>query len=199
MSPIRRRPATALALTALLAAGLTTAAPVVWAAPAEPTAATAVQTGVPAIDLDRAAAGDFGACTTTVRGVRSKPLTITSGITCLDGATVQGPVRIGPGAGLIATKSTVTGPVSARGATALVLADTTVGGPVTGTDAIGVTALLWSRIGGPAHLAANKGPTYILANTVGGPLNCTGNTPEPTNAGMPNTAKGPKSGQCTSL
>ncbi|GCD95637.1 hypothetical protein [Embleya hyalina] len=197
MSPIRRRPATALALTALLAAGLTTAAPVVWAAPSEPTAAA--RTGVPAIDLDRAAAGDFGPCTTTVRGVLSKPLTIASGITCLDGATVRGPVRVEPGAGLIATRSTVTGPVSAHGATALVLADTTVGGPVTGTDAIGVTALLWSRVGGPVHLAGNKGPSQVLANTVGGPLNCAGNTPEPTNAGLPNTVKGPKSGQCASL
>ncbi|MGC0418184.1 phosphodiester glycosidase family protein [Embleya sp. AB8] len=145
--------------------------------------------------------GDFdaSACTTTIRGGTTGRLAITSGITCLDRATVKGPILVQPGAGLVAIDSTVTGPVSARGASVLILADTTVGGPVAVGGSTGPVMVLWSRIGGPMHLALNKGGTYVAGNTVGGPLSCQANTPAPTNGGMPNRVGGPKSDQCGAL
>ncbi|MFE5333790.1 phosphodiester glycosidase family protein [Embleya sp. NPDC056575] len=142
---------------------------------------------------------DPAACTTTIRGSTAKPLAVTSGITCLDNATVKGPILVQPGAGLIATNSTVTGPISSRGATVLVLTDTTVGGPVAASGSTGPVMLLWSGLGGPADLSLNRGITVVAGNTVAGPLSCRLNTTPPTNGGIPNKVSGPKSDQCGAL
>ncbi|MFJ5118093.1 phosphodiester glycosidase family protein [Kitasatospora sp. NPDC088548] len=140
--------------------------------------------------------GTAPVCTTTVRGTRSKPLAVTSGVTCLDGATVTGPVLVQPGAALVATGSTVEGPLSARGAAAVVLSDTRITGPVSVSGSTGPVAVLWSTVTGPAHLALNQGTTLLAGTTVNGPLDCSGNTPAPTDGGHPNTVHGPVSGQC---
>ncbi|MFE7190115.1 phosphodiester glycosidase family protein [Kitasatospora sp. NPDC057595] len=142
--------------------------------------------------------GSVPACTTTLRGAQKK-LAVTSGVTCLDGATVTGPVLVQPGAALVATGSTFKGPVSARGAAAFVLTDSQVSGPVAVSGSTGQVALLWSTVEGPAHLALNTGGTAVAGSTVRGPLDCAGNTPAPGNGGHGNTVNGPKGGQCGAL
>ncbi|MER7706643.1 phosphodiester glycosidase family protein [Kitasatospora sp. NPDC097605] len=142
--------------------------------------------------------GSVPACTTTLRGAQKK-LAVTSGVTCLDGATVTGPVLVQPGAALVAHGATIKGPVSARGAAAFVLTDTQVSGPVSVSGSTGQVALLWSTVDGPAHLALNTGGTAVAGSTVRGPLDCSGNTPAPGNGGHGNTVSGPKGGQCGAL
>ncbi|MER5356028.1 phosphodiester glycosidase family protein [Kitasatospora sp. NPDC002551] len=142
--------------------------------------------------------GSVPACTTTLRGTQKK-LAVTSGVTCLDGATVTGPVLVQPGAALVANGATIKGPVSARGAAAFVLADTRVSGPVSVSGSTGQVALLGSTVEGPAHLALNTGGTVVAGTTVRGPLDCAGNTPAPGNGGQGNTVNGPKGGQCSAL
>ncbi|MFE2110819.1 phosphodiester glycosidase family protein [Kitasatospora sp. NPDC059463] len=142
--------------------------------------------------------GSVPACTTTLRGPQKK-LALTSGVTCLDGATVTGPVLVQPGAALVAHGTTFKGPVSARGAAAFVLTDSQVSGPVSVSGSTGQVALLWSTVEGPAHLALNTGGTAVAGSTVRGPLDCAGNTPAPGNGGHGNTVNGPKGGQCSAL
>jgi hexosaminidase len=61
-----------------------------------------------------------------------------------------------------------------------------VGGPLTVTN----------NTAGPTAGADSTAPE-IEGNTIAGPLGCAGNTPAPTSDGHPNTASGPKSGQCS--
>ena len=56
-----------------------------------------------------------------------------------------------------------------------------------------------ATVGGPLVLQNNTGSTIVSGNHISGPLSCAGNSPAPTNAGQPNTASGPKSGQCAGL
>jgi hexosaminidase len=56
-----------------------------------------------------------------------------------------------------------------------------------------------TTIAGPLVVQNNTGSTVVSDNHISGPLSCTGNSPAPTNAGHPNTASGPKSGQCSGL
>ena len=56
----------------------------------------------------------------------------------------------------------------------------------------------------PLVLAGNEGPAFegtdvgaeVEGNHIFGPLACTGNSPEPTNDGLPNVVFGPEWGQC---
>jgi hexosaminidase len=145
------------------------------------------------------------ACTTMLTGARSGPLTVSSGVACLDGATISGPVSVTGGAGIYLTGSTVSGPVSASGAGNVLLCGTTVSGPVSVTgktrvwigNAAGDCAP--STVSGPVSLRNNTGSTVVSGNRINGPLSCSGNTPAPTNAGRPNSVSGPKSGQCAGL
>ncbi|NHW87808.1 hypothetical protein, partial [Escherichia coli] len=62
----------------------------------------------------RSAVGQGGPeCTTTITGKRTKPLLVTTGLTCLENATVAGPVSVAPGASLRVDGGTINGPVSA--------------------------------------------------------------------------------------
>ncbi|MFE4977386.1 metallophosphoesterase family protein [Kitasatospora sp. NPDC056651] len=142
--------------------------------------------------------GAVPACTTTVRGKHSS-LAVTAGVTCLQGASIDGPVLVQPGAALVAVDSTVNGPLSARGASTLVLSDTTVNGPVAVSGTTGTTAILRTTVAGPLHAALNTGATLLAGTTVRGPLDCSGNKPAPVDGGLENTVKGPKSGQCSTM
>jgi hexosaminidase len=162
-------------------------------------------------------------CTTMLTGTHNGPLKVSSGVACFDGATVSGPVTVAPGAGLYASGSEFRGPLTASGAANVLLCDTTVSGPVTVTGAtrvwlgngectpttvrgpvkvsgsIGQVTIDHATIAGPLVVQNNTGPTIISGNHISGPLSCTGNSPAPTNAGQPNSASGPKSGQCAGL
>jgi hexosaminidase len=164
-------------------------------------------------------------CTKTITGTHNGPLTVSSGLTCLDDATITGPVTVRTGAGLYASGSEVRGPLTASGAADVLLCGTTVSGPaalssgtrvwlgnhngdcapatikgpvsVTGTT--GQVMIDGTTVGGPLVLQNNTAPTIVAGNHIGGPLSCVGNSPAPSNAGRPNTASGPKSGQCAGL
>lgn len=161
------------------------------------------------------------ACTTIVTGTHNGPLTLSSGVTCLSGATVSGPVTVRPGAGLYLSGSEVRGPVTASGD--VLLCGSTVSGPVTVTGGtrvwignrngecapvtisgpvkvsgvVGQVTIDGATVAGPLVLQNNTGSTIVAGNHIGGPLSCTGNSPAPTNTGQP--AAGPKSGQCVGL
>src|SRR5262245_21591114 len=87
----------------------------------------------------------------TVTGQRSGPLVV-SGVTCLDGATVVGPVTGRAGAFLLAINSSISGPVSASGAAAVHLYHSTVGGPARITGATGSVAAVDTTFAGPLSL-----------------------------------------------
>jgi predicted extracellular nuclease len=140
-------------------------------------------------------------CTTTISGWHNGPLTVSSGLTCLDRAVVSGPVTVAAGAGLVAVGAQLSGSVSADRAAQLQLMDSAIRGPVTvsgGTEWVSITG---STVSGPVRLDANSllSAPVLAANRISGPLSCVGNTPPPTNAGQPNSVTGPKTGQCTGL
>ncbi|MFC0864742.1 beta-N-acetylhexosaminidase [Sphaerimonospora cavernae] len=167
------------------------------------------------------------ACTTTITGARSGPLTVSSGVACLDRATISGPVTVKAGAGLYASRSRLTGPLTASGAVDVLMCDTTVSGPlslagggrvwlgnrnggcapakingpVTVTGTTGQVTIDGGVVSGPLHLRDNKvsAAPIVAGNRIGGPLSCAGNSPMPSNDGRPNTVSGPKTGQCAEL
>jgi hexosaminidase len=140
-------------------------------------------------------------CTATVSGTHRGPLVVGSGVTCLVGASVSGPVTVRPGGSLIATSASIQGPVTATGAALIELIGGSVGGPVTVVGATSDVEIDGVRVGGPLVLTgSNTGTAPLLAgNTVHGPLSCLGNTPAPVDAGRPNTVYGPVTGQCRGL
>ncbi|WP_374198086.1 LVIVD repeat-containing protein [Micromonospora sp. PLK6-60] len=78
----------------------------------------------------------YPACTTVLTNRQNGGLDIKSGVTCLDGVTVNGATKVAPGAGLIAFNSTLNGSVSANGASVASIVESRVNGSV---DAIGGT------------------------------------------------------------
>jgi hypothetical protein len=140
-------------------------------------------------------------CTTTVTGRHNGPLVV-SDTTCLDGATVAGPVVVQGGGSLLALGASILGSVSATSPNAVHLYETTVRGPLNITGATGSVALVSSTVGGPVSLTnSSTGDVepIVAASTVNGSLSCTGNAPAPINLGAPNTVQGPAAGQCSGL
>ncbi|MFI5728553.1 M64 family metallopeptidase [Kribbella sp. NPDC051587] len=140
-------------------------------------------------------------CTTTITGTRNGPLALRSGVTCLSGATVNGPIQVAAGASLVATDSRIAGPVNAAKAADLQLLRTTVSGPVSLAGITRSAVLVGSTISGPVSIgtATTTEPVALAGNTINGPLSCSGNAVAPTNLQAPNQVSGPRSGQCTTL
>lgn len=145
--------------------------------------------------------GESPACDETVTGDHRGPLRLTEGVTCVDDATLRGPVTVGSGAGLVLTDSELTGPLRADGASVVHLVDSAVSGPVR-IDGTGAEVVLQSNtVRGPVQLTNSSTATAPLlsGNTVNGALSCAGNDPAPVNAGLDNEVSGPSSGQCAGL
>jgi putative Ig domain-containing protein len=145
-----------------------------------------------------------GGCTTKITGRHNQPLTIGAGVTCLDQATISGPVKVTTGAVVSIQDSTLEGPLSADGPARLAMCGSTVSGPASVTGASGpvllgeangtpctadtVTGLVTltgntssvtlgrATISGPAHVAGNRGQVTVSGNTIEGPASLTGNT-----------------------
>jgi hypothetical protein len=140
-------------------------------------------------------------CTTTVTGQHRGPLTV-SGATCLDGATVRGPVSVRAGGSLLAIDSTINGPVSAAGASAVHLYSTGVGESVSVARSSGSVAIVDSSIEGSVSLVNNATgdvEPIVADSSIDGTLNCRANTPAPINLDAPNDVRGPATGQCAAL
>jgi hypothetical protein len=108
-------------------------------------------------------------CTSTITGKHNGALTVSSGVTCLNGVTVTGSVTVRPGASLYAYGGSVAGALAAAGAADVVLAGTSVGGSVSVTGTTGEAAFEGATIGGAAQLVRNS--TLVLQDTkVAGPV-----------------------------
>jgi hypothetical protein len=94
-------------------------------------------------------------CTSTITGRHAGPLTV-SGATCLNGATVAGPVAVRPGGSLLAIDSSVSGPVSATSAAAVHLYHSTVRGMVSVGGTTGSAAIVDSTVDGPVTLSGSR-------------------------------------------
>ncbi|WP_223256669.1 M14 family zinc carboxypeptidase [Micromonospora endophytica] len=135
----------------------------------------------------------------TLTGTHNGPLTV-SGVACLAGATVRGPIRVQPGGTLIVNGSSINGPVDASGAAGFVLTASTVSGPVNATGSRGPVVLVGNKVSGPVNVVNSAGDAALVAgNTVNGPLNCTGNSATPVNLEVANSVSGPKFQQCARL
>ncbi|WP_203911697.1 M14 family zinc carboxypeptidase [Rhizocola hellebori] len=138
----------------------------------------------------------------TLTGRHNGPLTISSGIACLAGATVSGPVTVAAGATLIATGSTFSGPVTATGAAGVFMAASTVRGPLRLSGTTQAVLIAAATVSGEVQLTDNStvsGAAIVAGNTVSGPLRCSGNSPAPVNLEIANAVSGPKNGQCAAL
>ncbi|MFI1223850.1 MULTISPECIES: ParB/Srx family N-terminal domain-containing protein [unclassified Streptomyces] len=144
------------------------------------------------------------ACTTTLTGPRNGPLTVTSGVTCLDRAAQRGPVQVRPGAALVVTGSTLDGPLQADRAAAVHLCGSRVEGPVSvsrtaGPVRVGGPGCTANTVAGPVVLTGNTGGVLLAATTVTGPLVCSANRPGVDDTGRANVVGGPRTGQCAAL
>ncbi|GAA2813523.1 hypothetical protein GCM10010522_33990 [Kribbella solani] len=139
------------------------------------------------------------ACTKTLTGTHNGPLYLSSGVTCLTNATVNGPTVVAAGASLIARDSRLAGPVRADRAADLQLLRSTVIGPVGADRTSRSLVVVGSTIQGPVSVTNSKTtePAALAGNTVNGPLTCSANTPAPTNLEAPNHVTGPRTAQCT--
>ena len=142
-------------------------------------------------------------CTRTISGRHNGAVKVSSGVTCLDGATVHGSVTIGPGAGLEVRGAQITGALKVTNAAFVILCDS-VTGPVrlTGSSAVTLgdpTVGCAPNRTGPVSLTSTDGPSILAGNRINGKLSCTGNDPPPTNKGFPNEVLGRTSGQCAGL
>ncbi|MGH8774433.1 MAG: hypothetical protein ACRDWI_04425 [Jiangellaceae bacterium] len=153
--------------------------------------------------------GQSPGCTQTVTGKHNGKLTVKSGVTCLDGARVNGAVIVRPGASLVATESSINGGLSATGAVAVQLFGTVVNGSteISGTTMDVTTS--GNRFNGKLALSGNTqvsansqfgeyGP-ILAGNRVNGGLACSGNSSAPGDFGAQNTVNGTKAGQCAGL
>ena len=96
-------------------------------------------------------------CTTTVSGRHNGPL-IVSGTTCLNGATVTGPVVVRSGGSLLGIDSSISGPVAATSAKAVHLYHSTVRGPVSIAGTSGSAAIVDSTVQGRSCCPATAPP-----------------------------------------
>ncbi|MFI9584205.1 Ig-like domain-containing protein [Streptomyces sp. NPDC052236] len=144
-------------------------------------------------------------CDRVITGRHAGPLTVTKGVTCLDGATVSGPVSVRAGASLQVDGAVIAGPVRADDAAGVVICDSRISGPVTlsGTSSVTignpVLGCAPNTITGPVTVTRTHWWNVIAGNTINGPLMCGGNAQPPVNNGSTNTVSGPKSAQCRDL
>ncbi|MFI7236366.1 ParB/Srx family N-terminal domain-containing protein [Streptomyces cyaneofuscatus] len=144
------------------------------------------------------------ACTTKITGVRTGPLTVTSGVTCADRAALRGPVTVRAGAALVLTGSTLEGPLQSDRAAAIHVCGSSVTGPLaisrtTGPVRLGGPGCTANAVTGAVVLTGNTGGVLIAANKVTGPVACSGNLPAPDNTGRTNEVHGPRTGQCAGV
>ncbi|MPV36472.1 outer membrane protein assembly factor BamB family protein [Georgenia subflava] len=142
------------------------------------------------------------ACDAVVTGHRRGPLAVGAGTTCLDDATIEGPVTVTDGAGVVVTGSTVDGPLRTDGASVVHVLQSTIDGPVELHGTTGELVVTGTYVTGPLQVTgtrAGAGTVVVAGNTISGPLRCEDNDPAPTNEGEANSVSGPRTGQCAGL
>ncbi len=156
--------------------------------------------------------GGSPACTNVVRGTHSGGLRLTSGVTCLAGATVNGTVTVQSGASLIVQDgSRINGAIRVTGAAVVHIFGAHVNGDsrIMGSADVIVAGSVFSE---SLTLVGNRSPAVtipsgdtrnygigVVGNTIAEDLECIGNDPGATSFGAPNAVGGTRSGQCAGL
>jgi hypothetical protein len=137
-------------------------------------------------------------CTTTITSPHTGALQVTSGVTCVNGATISGPVTVAAGASLIARNAKITGTVTATGAAKVEIISSTLDAGLRLSGTTESATIFGSTIGGDVNVSNNRTakPILIAGNTVPRGLACAGNTLAPTNGGTPNVTTRAATGQC---
>ncbi|MFJ7096527.1 Ig-like domain-containing protein [Streptomyces mirabilis] len=134
----------------------------------------------------------------------------------ISNSTIHGSILSSRGTRLGVCASTVAGSVNIATASGFVVIgdpgdDGCAGNRITGSVALsnnhGGAEAIANHIGGSVQVqwTTGTGPfpedsrAEIEGNTIGGSLICSGNVPEPTNDGNPNSVTGPRLGQCSTL
>jgi hypothetical protein len=145
--------------------------------------------------------GESPECTTTLTGKQEK-VVVWSGVTCLEDANVVDGVRVRPGASLVASNSSIKGGLESTGAGVVQLFGGTVNGRTRISETTGDVTIAGTIFNGELSLRDNEVGDYgvvLAGNTIKGMLSCSGNTPDVTDMGAPNSLRGGKSGQCASF
>lgn len=151
-------------------------------------------------------------CTTTVSGTQGR-LVVSSGVTCLEDATVHGGVSVHPGASLVVTDSVISGMLVATDAESVQLFGATVNGETHLTGVTRDVTIAGSTFHGEfaltdntqvsanerySRLAGDYGP-ILAGNSIDGELTCTGNSAGVVDFGAPNQINGAHGGDCANL
>lgn len=139
-------------------------------------------------------------CTVTVTGTAAN-VNASTGVTCLNGATISGPVTVAAGATLVATNSTITGALTATNAATIELVNTSLGGALTLTGTTERITIFGATVSAEASINNSTAATapLITGSTLRGGLACTGNAVAPTSGGTQNTVTRGATGQCGGL
>jgi hypothetical protein len=140
-------------------------------------------------------------CSAILRGNVSGSLTVGSGLSCLDEASVARNVSVAPGAGLAVADSSVSSSLMSNRASTLRVIRSVVGASVTATNGSGRLDLVDNEVGESIILLTNRtsDAALVSGNIVADALNCRSNEPPPVDGGRPNTVSGPALGQCAGL
>ena len=156
--------------------------------------------------------GESPECTSTLAGTQ-RIVVVTSGVTCLDGARVNGAVVVRPGACLVASDTVINGTLRATGADTVQLFGSRVNGATSLSGTTRDVTIAGSRFSGALTLAGNTqvsdnerysrlageyGP-MLVGSSVNGALVCTGNSAEVKDFGAPNRINGAQGGDCAAL
>jgi hypothetical protein len=143
-----------------------------------------------------------GGCTTTITGNHPGPLTVGSGVTCIAGASISGPVTIPAEATVAISQSTLGGPLTSAGASTLSICASSIAGRVSVTGSTGFVLIGDAgddgapgcgpdTISGPVTLSRNTAGVQLGGDTIGGPASLTGNSGGPGAGVEANHVSGP--------
>ncbi|NEE00221.1 M64 family metallopeptidase [Phytoactinopolyspora halotolerans] len=160
--------------------------------------------------------GELPECTRTINGEHAGALLVTSGVTCLEDARVDGTVTVRSGASLLVRDSVVNGGLITDRAASVQLfgsaidgvtriAETVEGVVAAGTSFRGAVTLT-GNTQVPHHEWAERFSEYgfsygpvLAGNTFRGRLSCTGNSAVARDFGAPNAVRGHAGGDCAGL
>jgi hypothetical protein len=143
-----------------------------------------------------------GGCTTTITGNHPGPLTVGSGVTCIAGASISGPVTIPAGATVAVSQSTLGGPLRSSGAGTVSVCASSIAGPLSVTGSTGFVLIGDAgddgapgcgpdTISGPVTLSGNTAGVQLGGNTIHAPVSLTGNSGGPGTRVEANHVSGP--------
>ena len=156
----------------------------------------------PAMMASRTQSITAGGCAATITGNHPGPLTVGSGVTCIAGASISGPVTVPAGATVAVSQSTLGGPLRSSGAGTVSVCASSIAGPISVTGSTGFVLIGDAgddgapgcgrdTISGPVTLSGNTAGVQLGGNTIHGPVSLTGNSGDPGTGVEANHVSGP--------